>query len=143
MKPHNQPAVIYWDASAILSALLKDGHSEDAQYWAAQDGVHLLSSLSYSEVLAVLFRIRREKQITRGLIRVALSALENGPWRPVHIIPEWPLIKKLSNRWPLRGADLWHLATAKTFQSHIPETILLTYDTRLKVAAQGEKIAVL
>lgn len=143
MKSPVHPAVIYWDASAILSALIQDKYSEDAQYWAAQDGVHLLSSLSYSEVLAVLSRIRREKRLTVGLIRSAVDTLENGPWRSMHIVPEWALIKKLSNRWPLRGADLWHLATAKTFQSQIPETILLTYDTKLKVAAQGEKMALL
>jgi predicted nucleic acid-binding protein len=142
LKPDQHQVVIYWDASAILSALIKDQHSEDAQFWASQDGVHLISSLSYSEVLAVLFRIRREKKMTSQLIHTVLGALESGPWRPLHIAPEWPVMKKLSNRWSLRGADLWHLAAARTFQIHIKETLLLTYDTRLKVAAQGEEIAV-
>jgi predicted nucleic acid-binding protein len=142
LKPDQRQVVIYWDASAILSALIKDQHSGDAQFWAVQDGVHLLSSLSYSEVLAVLFRIRRERKMTSGLIRTALGTLESGPWRPFHIAPEWSVMKKLSNRWSLRGADLWHLAAAKTFQTLIAETLLLTYDTRLKVAAQGEEIAI-
>jgi predicted nucleic acid-binding protein len=142
LKPDERQVVIYWDASAILSTLIKDQHSEDAQFWASQDGVHLISSLSYSEVLAVLFRIRRERKMTSGLIHAAIGTLENGPWRPLHIAPEWPVMKKLSNRWSLRGADLWHLAAARTFQIHITETLLLTYDTRLKVAAQGEGIAV-
>jgi len=47
-------------------------------------------------------------------------------------------MKKLSIKWPLRGADLWHLAIAKTIQNQLPELQLLTYDSRLKAAVQGE-----
>jgi predicted nucleic acid-binding protein len=47
-------------------------------------------------------------------------------------------MKKLSNKRPLRGADLWHLAIAKTIQNQLPELQLLTYDSRLKAAVQGE-----
>ncbi len=41
-----KPVVVYWDASAVLSALLKDDHSKDAQKWASRAGYHFLSSLS-------------------------------------------------------------------------------------------------
>jgi predicted nucleic acid-binding protein len=132
--------VIYWDASAILSALLLDEHSQDAHKWVGQSGHHFLSSLSYSEVLAVLGRIRREKDMAPLLVDAAIEVLENGPWRRLFIIPQWNIIKDLSNKWPLRGADLWHLSAAKGLQDHFPELQLLTYDIRLKVAAQGEQM---
>jgi hypothetical protein len=46
--------VIYWDASAVLSTLFKDRHSDDAYAKANCDGFHVLSSLGYSEVYAVI-----------------------------------------------------------------------------------------
>ncbi len=132
--------VVYWDASAVLSALLIDEHSLDAQKWANRSGHHFLSHLSYSEVLAVLSRIRRERDMAEVLVAAAGEVLESGPWRWLHIVPQWTIIKNLSNKWPLRGADLWHLSAAKGLQEHFPELHLLTYDSRLKAAAQGEAL---
>jgi hypothetical protein len=48
---------------------------------------------------------------------------------------------ELSKRWPLRGADLWHLSTAKSISEQLPEVKVLTFEKRLKVAAQGEGIS--
>jgi predicted nucleic acid-binding protein len=140
MKSVSRPLVIYWDASAILSTLIEDKHSSDAQYWVTQEGMHFMSTLSCSETYAVLHRMRRERQLAKEHILAALKALKSGPWRHLNIIPEWPMIKKLSIKWSLRGADLWHLAVTKTFQKEITEVLLLTYDAKLKVAAQGENI---
>ncbi|MGH2424940.1 MAG: hypothetical protein ACRDF1_01465 [bacterium] len=41
-------------------------------------------------------------------------------------------------KWSLRGADLWHLCTAKSLQSELPELRILTFDARLATAARGE-----
>lgn len=132
--------VIYWDASAILSALLLDEHSQDAQKWAGQSGHHFISHLSYAEVLAVLARIRRERDMAALLVDAAAEVLENGPWRRLFIVPQWNIMKDLSRKWPLRGADLWHLSVAKGLKDHFPELLLLTYDSKLNVAAKGEKM---
>jgi hypothetical protein len=40
----------------------------------------------------------------------------------------------------LRGADLWHLASAKTLQEELPELILLTFDDQLMNAVTGERL---
>lgn len=135
-----EPVAVYWDASAILSALLKDEHSKDAQKWANRSGHHFLSHLSYSETVAVLSRIRRERDMAEILVDAAGEVLENGPWRRLYIVPQWDIIRNLSDKWPLRGADLWHLSAAKGLQEQFPELQLLTYDTKLKIAAQGEKM---
>lgn len=138
MNGEKRTPVIYWDASAVLSVLLQDNHSREAQQWVNQPGHHLLSTLSYSEVTAVLFRIRRERVMAEILVDAAAEVLESGPWRRLNTGPGWKLMKKLSNKWPLRGADLWHLAMAKTLQDQLPELQLLTFDSRLQAAVQGE-----
>lgn len=132
------PCVIYWDSSSILSALFKDSNSETAIEFAGREGVHLISTLAYAEVCAVIHRIKRERLLTDILISAAFEALEKGPWRHLNVWPEWKQTKRLSNKWPLRGADLWHLATAKTLQNQTPELIVFTFDGKLLAAAEGE-----
>jgi hypothetical protein len=41
----------------------------------------------------------------------------------------------------LRGADLWHLALAKTLQADLPELGLVTFDEALAEAAVGEGLS--
>ncbi|HIC90799.1 MAG TPA: PIN domain-containing protein [Syntrophaceae bacterium] len=130
--------VIYWDTSAILSALFKDRHSDEAQRWAHREGIHLVSTLAYAETCAVIARMQREHLLADLLIKAALEVLEGGPWHRLSAWPEWKIIQTLSVKWPVRGADLWHLAMAKSLQKQLPELFLLTFDTQLQAAAQGE-----
>ena len=141
MREEEQPILIYWDASAVLSALIKDKHSQEAHRWVQRSGFHFLSTLSYSEVLAVLFRIQREGLMPEVLLDAAEEALERGPWRRLNAVPSWDMLRKLSGKYPLRGADLWHLAAAKSLQLELPELRLLTFDQRLRTAARGEKLS--
>lgn len=134
----SSPAVIYWDASAVVSALFRDAHSDEAWRWSRTPGVHLLSTLALAETQAVIARLRRERVLADVLIDAAVAALEKGPWYLLHIAPAPALIRPLAHKWPLRGADLWHLATAKTVQEQLPELRLLTFDSRLQAAAAGE-----
>jgi predicted nucleic acid-binding protein len=133
---------LYWDASAILSALIQDIHSEKAQQWAQRPGVHLISTLSYAEVLAVLERVRRERIMASVLVDAALETLKNGPWRLLNFSPPWQTLLVLSKKWSLRGADLWHIAAAKSIRDQLPELELLTFDDRLHAAAEGEGISI-
>ncbi|MFQ6070903.1 MAG: type II toxin-antitoxin system VapC family toxin [Candidatus Aminicenantales bacterium] len=132
--------VTYWDSSSVLSALFKDKNSRKALEWSRKDGIHLISTLAYAEVCAVISRIKRERLLADVLINAAFEALETGPWRHLNIQPEWDEVKNISLRWPLRGADLWHLATAKILQEKLPELIILTFDKNLKKAAQAENL---
>lgn len=137
----NDLPVIYWDASAILSALFTDRHSAVAQRWANIPGVHLMSTLALAETCAVIHRIQRQRLLAQVLISAAYEVLESGPWRRVNAWPDWEIVQPLSAQWPLRGADLWHLATAKTLQRQLPELFLFTFDARLQTASQGEGMA--
>ena len=132
------PVAVYWDSSSILPVLFKDSYSKEALNWSGKKGVHLVSTLGYTEVCAVISRIKREKLLADILIDVAYKALKSGPWRYLNIWPEWEKLKALSLKWSLRGPCLWHLATAKTLKKHIPELYLLTFDSTLRIAAEGE-----
>lgn len=133
--------VLYWDSSAVLSALFRDRHSDQAARWAGRLGVHLISTWASAEVQAVIARIERERVLTGVLVRAAREVLEQGPWRRLNASPEWNLVQALSSKWSLRGADLWHLCTARSLQSELPELRILTFDTRLAAAAGGEGLA--
>ena len=72
------------------------------------------------------------------LVKAAEESLETGPWRSWQGVPRQNDLRQLSARYSLRGADLWHLAVAKSLQEDLPELKLLTFDRRLMAAAQGE-----
>jgi len=128
----------YWDTSAILSALFSDTHSVRATSHARGDGFHFVTSLGWAEAHAVMSRIEREGALSRTLVDAARGTLEAGPWRRINAAPSWNALRSLARKWPLRGADLWHLATAKELQADIPELALLSFDARLTAAAKGE-----
>jgi hypothetical protein len=132
---------LYWDASAVLSSLFRDAHSEEAIEWAGREGIHLLSSLAYTETCAVIARLERERLFPNVLISSARDTLGAGPWRRLSLLPDWEVVRGLAPKWPIRGADLWHLATAVTLRRELPGLALLTYDNRMAVAADGEGFA--
>lgn len=132
--------VVYWDASAILSALIQDQHTAKAQRWSKKNGLHLASTLSCAEVFAVLYRMQREKGIAEKVIREILDTFEFGHWQKLNLQPEWDEMKNIASRWSLRGADLWHLTCAAALRKEIPELTLLTFDKRLGAAAKGENL---
>ncbi len=136
----NSTRVIYWDSSAILSALITDTHSNTAKKWADETGLHFISTLAYAEVSAVIARMKREHILVETLVNAAFEVLDQGPWRRIYTWPEWEIVRTLSAKWPLRGADLWHLAAATTLRKEFPELTFLTFDQRLKKAAKGEKL---
>jgi predicted nucleic acid-binding protein len=84
--------VVYWDASVVLSALFKDGHSDDAMKWTRGEGVHLLTSLGYAESCAVIARLQRERILADALVEAAHEALADGPWRRLNALPDWSAI---------------------------------------------------
>lgn len=135
-----QKYFIYWDSSAILSTLLKDKHSDQALKWVRKEGVHFLSTLAYAEVIAVLDRLERERILTRILAQSAFLALVEGPWRFLNVSPARECLDSLQGKYPLRGADFWHLAMARTLKRDIPELMILSFDHRLQAGAEEESL---
>lgn len=133
-----QKPVIYWDTSAVISALFKDAHSQEAWSLARRQGWHLLSSLAIAETYAVINRIDREGALPEILVKAAREAFEQGPWYSINMNPDREQITRLGSKWPLRGAGLWHLAASCTLRDSLPEIRFLTFDQRLAFAARGE-----
>jgi predicted nucleic acid-binding protein len=134
------PVLLYWDTSALISALLEDEHTEKALSWLRTNGDHLISSLAFAEVQAVLQRVQRESNMP-NLVKKVQAELQAGPWKRLNLLPEWSLFQVLAKKWSLRGADLWHLAMAKTVAHRFPELRVLSFDRRLSEAARGEGFA--
>ncbi|OGR08085.1 MAG: hypothetical protein A2511_17880 [Deltaproteobacteria bacterium RIFOXYD12_FULL_50_9] len=132
--------VFYWDTSALLSRFFTDIHSGMAQKWSEIEAVHLLSSLAHAEASAVIARMTREKVLEPALSETICKAMGNGPWRVLNGLPDRSVVADLSQKWPLRGADLWHLALAVSLKKDLPEIRLLTFDDRLLEAAAGEEL---
>lgn len=126
---------LYWDASAVVSVLVTESHSPSSRTRLRERATHLLSTLAYAEALAAVDRRVRERQASAASARDLRLRLLGEPWRPVTIQPTWTTVEELSRHHSLRGADLWHLATAVTLRQNIPELRLLTYDERLHAAA--------
>ncbi|MBI9086043.1 MAG: type II toxin-antitoxin system VapC family toxin [Desulfobacterales bacterium] len=133
-------SVIYWDASALISSVIMDRHSDTALAWVEKSGLHLISTLADAEISAVISRMKKEGLLTATAAQTAFETLGGGPWRHIGILPESRTIRLLSEKWPLRGADLWHLAAAKTLHREFPELVLLSFDQKLQHAAEGESL---
>jgi hypothetical protein len=99
-----------------------------------------VTSLAWAEVHAVARRLVRDRFVTEDGANLACRTLSEGPWRRVDTAPRWDEMEGLAARWPLRGADLWHLSAAKQICATLPELVVLTFDRRLLEAAVGERM---
>lgn len=116
------PVLLYWDTSALISALITDEHTEKALSRLKTGGDHLISSLAIAEVQAVLHRVQRDAN-TPDLVQKVQAELQSGPWKRLNLLPEWSLLPVLAEKWSLRGVDLWHLAMAKTVRTGFPNCV--------------------
>jgi predicted nucleic acid-binding protein len=135
------PAVLYWDTSALLSLFFADEHSGQARKCENSGTVHLLSSLAHAEASAVIARITRAGMLDPDSAATVHTAMTSSPWRVLNGLPDRLLVTELSRKWPLRGADLWHLAMAVSLKRDLPEISMLTFDACLLEAAVGEGLA--
>lgn len=135
--PDTAGEVIYWDASAVLSVLISDPHSARASATIRRPATHLVSTLGYAEVFAVVARLEREGSLPKVLADASRELVRDGPWRRLALQPDWSSIEAFAVQWPVRGADLWHLAIAATLTRELPELRVITFDARLTIASQG------
>lgn len=136
-----QPVVLYWDASALLALLVAQRGTAEALEWSRRGRVHLLSSLAWAEAHAAVERLRRLGDLTDQQALAIHDLLRLPPWERITDIPDWDVTVELAFRWNLRGADLWHLALAKSLQMNRAELRLLSFDARLAAAAAAEGLA--
>ncbi len=132
---------IYWDSSAILARLFGDVHGARASAYLQMAGRHFVSSLAWAECAAAIARSQRSATLAAPNAELALGAISSSPWIGLAGGPSSATLRTLAQRYPLRGADLWHLAFAVDLAEELPELRLLTFDSVLGTVARAEGIA--
>jgi hypothetical protein len=130
-----QQPVVYWDASALMSGLIVDAHSARAVAMAERPLIHLMSTLTYAEVVAAIARAESLERLDARRAKATRKLIRDGPWRRLMLLPDWPVISALAAQSGIRGAALWHLASVSTLTRQLPEVRLFSFDDRLVSAA--------
>ncbi len=133
--------VLYWDSSAILSMTFNDVHETAAREHFHRPGKHLVSSLARAECSSVIARTVKVGDMAASLGDHAIGSIARTPWVALAGAPTPTTLRTLAHRYPLRGADLWHLAFAVDLAEDLPELRLLTFDSVLDAAARAEGLA--
>ncbi len=139
--------MLYIDSSALVKKYVQEPGSDSASKLLAQSGMTVTSKLAYPEILAGLNRKRRERGITEKDYRDALSDFESD-WLALLIIEFQnellPLIKQLTTKYALKGADSVHLASALWIQKAAKDKVsFVASDIQLLRAAKMEKLEII
>lgn len=127
--------VLYWDASAVISTLVRDVHSDNALAMFETAATHLISTLAHAEICAVIARLFHSGSADKIIVQGILNDYNNGPWQEVMAQPDLVDMEALAMRVSLRGADLWHIACVSTLRRDLPELSLITYDIKMCATA--------
>ncbi|MHB9148853.1 MAG: type II toxin-antitoxin system VapC family toxin [Thermoleophilia bacterium] len=137
-----EPASYYWDASALLSFLVRDTYTTAARAFFEYPALHVVSSLAYAETAAVLGRMARQDVIDVATAGFLLRSLDESGWRHVLVSPSRSILREFQGRSPLRGPDLWHLGLVLTLSREYGEFGLVSFDRRLSDAASAAGVPV-
>ena len=132
--------ILYLDTSALLKKYFKEvGSNEIITNWREAKGI-VTSTVAYAEALASIHRKKREIGFDNGMFGKILDLFKRD-WNSfirVEVtdeLNEW--IEKMVSRYPLRGFDAIHLASALIVHDRLPEKFLFAcYDNKLLQAAQ-------
>jgi predicted nucleic acid-binding protein len=136
-------ALVYFDSSALVKLVVEETGSDlAAELWDACDAA-LSSRLAYSEVRAALAAAGRNRDLdTRGLLE-AHAAWEElwATTRPVELTTDVERrAGELTAKYPLRGADAVHLASALAVGT--AEVVVAVWDRQLHAAVTAEQLVV-
>jgi predicted nucleic acid-binding protein len=139
--------VNYLDTSALIKRFVNEKGSSLAQSLVQQGGPIATATIAYAEVFSGLTRKLREKHLSRTLYGLACRQFERD-W-PAYVRVELHteilvLARDLIQRYPLRGFDAVHLASAISLRNALGEGVtFIAADGRLLKAAESEKLGVL
>jgi predicted nucleic acid-binding protein len=133
--------ILYLDTSALIKKYFReDGSDSVISKWQEAIGI-VTSSVAYAEALASIYRKQREAKFGNDKLGDLLNAFRCD-WNSfirVEVtddLNEW--IAKLVSRFPLRGFDAIHLASALIVKETLQNEFLFAcFDQRLLQAAQA------
>jgi predicted nucleic acid-binding protein len=139
--------ILYMDTSALLKKYFKEpGSTEVISKWKEADGI-VISSVGYAETVASVHRKKREVNIRAERFRRVLSSFQKD-WKSfIRVEVNDNLneaIDKIIAKYPLRGFDAIHLASALIAHKRLSEDFLFVcFDRNLIQAAQMEGLETL
>ena len=135
--------ILYCDTSALVKRYIEEeGTAEVDALWDKAIEV-TTSTVAYAEGMAAFSRKRREGVISRsGYTRaVATFNEEHLSFVLVQISPQLNvIIKRLIEKYPLRGFDAIHLASALIVKESLTDVVFACFDKGLNRAAKRENM---
>lgn len=137
----------FWDSSALVPLLVRQGGSPEADRWLAEDPEVVAWTLTPVELASALWRLAREGELPERTAREAESFAATLMERS-HIVTDVERVKAIAHRLlrvhTLRAADALQLGAALVWADGAPDGLVLhTYDRRLAAAAEREGFEVL
>jgi len=136
--------LIYLDSSALIKNYSQEpGTHRVREILSGADGCSI-SKISYAEICAAFGRKNRENPKDRRVHLVGFQRFQED-WKLLHIVELeddlLPVICGLTEKYPLRGADAIHLASALWLERVLrDEVTFVAADGWLLEAARNEKL---
>jgi predicted nucleic acid-binding protein len=132
--------ILYLDTSALLKKYFnEDGSRDIIVRWKEAAGI-VTSSVAYAETVASFYRKKREVNINAKSFKVILDTFHRdwGSFIRVEVSDDLnDRIEKAIAKYPLRGFDAIHLASALLVHDFVTGDFLFAcYDKKLNLAAQ-------
>jgi len=134
--------ILYLDTSALLKKYFKEvGSAEVIARWDEAAGI-ATSSVAYAETMASMYRKKRETSLEDTLIRKITNTFQKDWESFIRVEVNDGLkrhIDRVVEKYPLRGFDAIHLASAIVIHESLPEGFVFAcFDDVLVRAARSE-----
>ena len=136
--------MIYLDSSALIKNYSQEpGTHRVREILSGADGCSI-SKIGYAEICAAFGRKNRENPKDRRVHLVGFQRFQED-WKLLNIVEVeddlLPVIRSLTEKYPLRGADAIHLASALWLERVLrDEVTFVAADGRLLEAVRDEKL---
>ena len=132
----------FWDSSALVPLLVRQGGSAEADRWLAEDAEVVTWTLTSVEIVSALRRLVRDGELGEREARRA-EDLAGSVLERTHVVTDVERVKSIAIRLlrvhALRAADALQLAAALVWADGVPGgSVLHTHDRRLATAAERE-----
>lgn len=139
--------MIYLDSSALIKNYSRESGTDVVKKILARAERFGISKIGYAEVCAAFGRKNRENPKDKEIHLRAFRSFQED-WKLLTIVELGdellPVIWNLTERYPLRGADAIHLASALWLVRALRDAVtLVAADSRLLEAAQSERLEVI
>ncbi|MFO7760048.1 MAG: type II toxin-antitoxin system VapC family toxin [Desulfobia sp.] len=136
--------ILYFDTSALVKRYIMEPYSDEViSRWKSATQI-VTSFVAYAEMMASLYRKKREGNIADTLIREIADSFHQDWQSFIRIEVNDQLnghIKRLVEKYPLRGFDAIHLAAASLIYENFSENFeFICFDNKLAEAARSEGI---